>query len=472
MLQKLSDISSRFNTLKAATPRLRNTTAADRVARMSALWEATVDRKDDLIKAAHKERGTHDLDMAAELVMIKSEVDFMTKNLAKWMKPEKVKNSLATMGKRCEIRRQSKGVVLNMAAYNAPTAESFVPMLASIAAGNSMAIKPSELAPDSAQIIAEIVSEAFPKDEADVFLGGVETAQGLLEQPFDHIYYTGGMAVGKIVMKAAANNLASVTLEMGGKNPVIIDETASLENAAKKLAWGRVMNAGQVCIAPDYAIVHESVKDAFQTQISEQINALYNSDQSGLDNSPYVPRIINERHTKRIKALLDDATKKGATVVSGGRVNIKDNYIEPTILTDVSEDMEIMQEEVFGPILCVLGYKAREEVLAHIAPRTNSLALYIYSTNQDNIEYFLNNTSSGSAVVNNNCIQSGTNPNLPFGGVGNSGMGRIGGYEGFRTMSNERSIVHQPLDKFRDFLIQLPPYSDRYAGLIMKGIKK
>ena len=472
MLQKLSDISSRFNTLKAATPRLRNTSAADRVARMSALWEATVDRKDDLIKAAHKERGTHDLDMAAELVMIKSEVDFMSKNLAKWMKPEKVKNSLATMGKRCEIRRQSKGVVLNMAAYNAPTAESFVPMLASIAAGNSMAIKPSELAPDSAQIIAEIVSEAFPKDEADVFLGGVKTAQGLLEQPFDHIYYTGGMAVGKIVMKAAADNLASVTLEMGGKNPVIIDETASLENAAKKLAWGRVMNAGQVCIAPDYAIVHESVKEAFQSQISEQINALYNSDQSGLDNSPYVPRIINERHTKRIKALLDDSIKKGATVVSGGRVNIKDNYIEPTILTDVSEDMEIMQEEVFGPILCVLGYKAREEVLAHIAPRTNSLALYIYSTNQDNIEYFLNNTSSGSAVVNNNCIQSGTNPNLPFGGVGNSGMGRIGGYEGFRTMSNERSIVHQPLDKFRDFLIQLPPYSDRYAGLIMKGIKK
>ena len=277
MLQKLSDISSRFTVLKAATPRLRNTTAADRVARMSALWEGTVDRKDDLIKAAHKERGTHDLDMAAELVMIKSEVDFMSKNLAKWMKPEKVKNSLATMGKRCEIRRQSKGVVLNMAAYNAPTAESFVPMLASIAAGNSMAIKPSELAPDSAQIIAEIVSEAFPKDEADVFLGGVKTAQGLLEQPFDHIYYTGGMAVGKIVMKAAADNLASVTLEMGGKNPVIIDETASLENAAKKLAWGRVMNAGQVCIAPDYAIVHESVKEAFQSQISEQINALYNS---------------------------------------------------------------------------------------------------------------------------------------------------------------------------------------------------
>jgi len=472
MPKKASKIQSGFNALKAATSRLRNSTAAERVAKMNALWEATIDRKDDLIKAAHKERGTHDLDMAAELVMLKSEIDFMSKNLAKWMKPEKVKNSMATMGKRCEIRRQSKGVVLNMAAYNAPTAESFIPMLASIAAGNAMAIKPSELAPDSAQIIEEIVNKALPKDEAEVFQGGVKTAQALLALPFDHIYYTGGMAVGKIVMKAAADNLASVTLEMGGKNPVIIDETAKLENAAKKLAWGRVMNAGQVCIAPDYAIVHESVKEAFQTQMTEQINALYNSDQSGLDKSPYVPRIINERHTKRIKALLDDAVKKGATIVSGGGVNIKDNYIEPTILTDVSEDMTIMQEEVFGPILCVIGYKTREEVLELIAPRTNSLALYIYSTNDDNIEYFLTNTSSGSAVVNNNCIQSGTNPRLPFGGVGNSGMGRIGGYEGFKTMSNERSIVHQPLDKFRDFLIQLPPYSDRYAGLIMKGIKK
>ena len=468
----MSEIPEKFATLKSGTPRLRNSSAAERCAKMKALWEATVDCKDDLFKAANAERGTHDLDMAAELVMLKSEVDFMCKNLAKWMKPEKVKNSLATMGKRCEIRRQSKGVVLNMAAYNAPTAESFVPMLASIAAGNAMAIKPSELAPDSAQIIQEIVNKVFPSDEAEVFQGGVEVAKELLAQPFDHIYYTGGTAVGKIVMKAAADNLASITLEMGGKNPVIIDETAKLENAATKLAWGRVMNAGQVCIAPDYAVVHESVKEEFQTLLSEKIQEQYNSAKTGLDKSDYVPRIINERHTARIKGLMDDALKKGATLVSGGGVNVKDNYIEPAVLTDVTEDMEIMHEEVFGPVMCVLSYKNREEVLSHIAPRTNSLALYIYSTNKDNVEYFLDNTSSGSAVVNNNCIQSGTNPRLPFGGVGNSGMGRIGGYEGFRTMSNERSVVHQPLDKFRDFLIQLPPYSERYSGLIMKGIKK
>ena len=340
----MSEVSEKFARLKSSTARLRNTTAAERIARIHALWEATVDRKDDLIAAAHKERGTHDLDMAAELVMLKGEIDFFAKNLAKWMKPEKVKNSLATLGKRCEIRRQSKGVVLNMAAYNAPTAESFVPMLAAVGAGNSVMIKPSELAPESAQIIQEIVNKAFPNDEADVVQGGVNVAKELLKQPFDHIYYTGGTAVGKIVMKAAAENLTSITLEMGGKNPVIIDETAKLENAATKLAWGRVMNAGQVCIAPDYAVVHESVKDEFQNLISEKIQEQYNSEKTGLDNSSYVPRIINERHTKRVKALLDDAIKKGATVVSGGTVNIKDCYVEPTILTDVTEDMEIMQE--------------------------------------------------------------------------------------------------------------------------------
>ena len=468
----MSDISAKFDALKAATPRLRNSTAQQRADKIKKLWTATIARKEDLFKATHAERGTHDLDVAAELMMIKSEIDFVAKNVGKWMKPERIKNSMATMGKKCEIRRQSKGVVLNMAAYNAPTAESFVPLIAAYAAGNTVAIKPSELAPQSAEIIADIVAEVFEPDEVAVFNGDVEVAKELLTLPFDHIYYTGGMNVGRIVMKAAAENFASITLEMGGKNPVIIDETARIENAATKLAWGRVMNAGQVCIAPDYALVHESVKDEFQTQISAKIQEQYNSDGEGLQKSNYVPRIINERHTRRIKSLLDDAIEKGATVVSGGSIDIEDCYVEPTILTDVTEDMEIMKEEVFGPIMCVVPFKSREEVLEHIGPRQNPLALYIYSTNDDNIEYFLNNTSSGSAVVNNNCIQSGTNPRLPFGGVGSSGMGRVGGYEGFKAMSNERSVVHQPLSKFKDFLIQLPPYSDRYSNIIMKAISK
>ena len=467
----MSKIADQFANLQASKQRLRNSTAKERADKLKAIWAGLVERKEDIFAAGHKERGTHDLDIAAELVMIKGEIDFAIKNVAKWSRPEKIRNSLNTMGKRCEIRRQSKGVVLNLSAYNAPTAECIVPAVSAIAAGNAVAIKPSESAPYSAQIIQEIINKTLPANEVEVFQGDAEVSQELLGLPFDHIYYTGGMGVGKIVMKAAANHFASITLEMGGKSPVIIDETAELENAATKVAWGRIMNAGQVCIAPEYVIIHESMKDQFLALIKEKIDTLYNSDGAGLDKSQYVPRIINERHSARIKALLDDATAKGATLVCGGDSDVGACYIEPTILTDMSENMDIMSEEVFGPVLSVMTYNKRDEVLDIIARRPSPLALYIYSTNKDAIDYFLTNTSSGSAVVNNNCIQSGTNPRMPFGGVGSSGMGRIGGFEGFRSMSNERSVVHQPLDRFRDILIMLPPYSQRYENLIMKGLK-
>ncbi len=467
----MRDIKARFEKLQSATGRLRNSTAEERADKLTALWNAILAHKQELFDAGKAERGCHELDIAAELVMIKSEIDFAKKNLARWVKPQKVKGAMGTFGKKCEIRYQSKGVVLNMAAYNAPSAESFVPMIAAMAAGNAIAIKPSEAAPQSADVIDKIVRAALPDDEAQVFIGDVKTAQALLKLPFNHIYYTGGNAVGKIVMKAAADHFASVTLEMGGKSPVIIDETADLENAATKLAWGRVMNAGQVCIAPEYVIIHESRHDEFLNLIGEKIEALYNSEGTGLDKSEYVPRLINERHQSRVAGLIKDAKDKGARIVFGGGGNKKDCYIEPTILTNVSEDMAVMQEEVFGPVMAVMPYSKREEVLDLIAPRANPLALYIYSQNDDNIEYFLTNTSSGSAVVNNNCVQAGTNPNLPFGGTGASGMGRSGGFEGFKEMSNARSVVHQPLDRFRDFLIMLPPYSDKYKNLIMKGLK-
>jgi len=466
----MSDIQQRFESLQNSTAALRNSTAAQRAEKIKAIWQGIVERKEDLFKAGEEERGCHEVDVAAELVMIKSEVDFAVKNLAKWVKPQKVKGSLNTMGKRCEIRYQSKGVVLNIAAYNAPTAESFVPMIAAIAAGNAVAIKPSEYAETSAQIIQEIVNKALPKEEADVFQGGIEVSQELLSLPFDHIYYTGSNAVGKIVMKAAADNFAGVTLEMGGKSPVIIDESADLENAATKLAWGRVMNAGQVCVAPEYVIVHESRYEEFLKLITEKMSALYDSTGEGFEKSKYVPRIINARHHGRITNLITDAVNKGARLVCGGNHNVEDRFIEPTVLTDVTEEMDVMNEEVFGPVMAVMPYKDREEVLQIIKKRSDPLALYIYSTDKESTEYFLTNTSSGSAVVNNNCIQAGTNPNLPFGGIGASGNGRIGGFRGFQELSNARSVVHQPLG-IRDVLIMLPPYSDRYKNLIMKGLK-
>jgi len=440
----MSDVKKQFEALQNATQRLRNTSATERSERIQALMAETINRQEDLFAAGHEERGTHDLDIAAELVMLKTEADYVTKHLPKWVRPQKVKGAMGTFGKKCELRYQSKGVVLNMAAYNAPTAECLLPAFSAIAGGNAVAIKPSEYAPGSAQIIQEIFNKVIPADEAQVFQGGVETAQELLSLPFNHIYYTGGNAVGKIVMKAAADHFASVTLEMGGKSPVIIDESADLENAATKIAWGRVMNAGQVCIAPEYVIIHESRHDEFLGLINEKIQALYNSDGKGLENSQYVPRLINERHHARVTGLIEDAVKKGAKVVCGGESDSKTRYVEPTVLANVDESMDVMNEEVFGPVLTVMPFKNREEVLEKISFRQNPLALYIYSKNDENIEYFLTNTSSGSAVVNNNCIQAGTNPNLPFGGVGASGMGVAGGFEGFKEMCNARAIVQLP----------------------------
>ncbi len=466
------DIKKRFEALQKATPRLRNSSAHERKAKIKALWNAILDHKDALFDAAHEERYTVSVDVAAEIVMLKAEADYVLKRLPKWVKPHRVRNTLFTMGKKCEIRYQSKGVVLNLPAFNAPTAETFVPMISAMAAGNTIAIKPSELAPKSAQVIADIIHSTLPEDEAIVFQGGVDVAQELLRLPFNHFYYTGGNTVGKLIMKAAADHFASVTLEMGGKSPVIIDETAKLENAATKIAWGRVINAGQVCVAPEYAIVHENVAAQFIDLIKEKMEALYNSEGTGLQKSAYVPRIINTHHYKRIVGLLDDATKKGAKIVYGGDHDKSECFIAPTVLTDMSEDMDIMQQEVFGPILSVLTYSTREEVLDIITKRPTPLAFYIYSTHKDTIEYFLTNSSSGSAVVNNNCVQAGTNPNLPFGGVGASGMGRASGFGGFKEMSNARTVMHQPLDRLRDIMMQLPPYSARYENLIMRALKK
>ncbi len=468
----MNTIKKRFEKLQSGSIRLRATNAAERCAQLKKIWAEIVDRKEEIFAAAKKERNSHIVDAAAELVMIKSEIDFICKNLKKWMKPKKVPNSLATMGKRCELRYDPKGVVLNLSAWNAQIAECFIPAIAAIAAGNAVAIKPSELAPHSAQIVEDIVKAVFAEDEVAVFQGDAAIAQALLALPFNHIYYTGGYTVGALVMKAAADHFASITLEMGGKSPVIIDKSANLKDTATKLSWGRIMNAGQVCIAPEYVIAHESVADELVETLKIKMSEQYNSENTGFANSQYMNCIINDRHHQRIVALVDDAIAKGATVAFGGGNVPEKRIIEPTILTNVTEDMKIMQEEVFGPVLAVTTFKEQQDVPAIIAKRPSPLAFYIYATDKENIEYFLSICNSGSAVVNNNCIQSGTNPRLPFGGTGASGMGRIGGFRGFEELSNVRSVVHQPLDRLRNILINLPPYSKRFEGLIMSALKK
>ncbi|MBS0378906.1 MAG: aldehyde dehydrogenase family protein [Proteobacteria bacterium] len=466
----MQDIKARFEALRNGSRTLAQASGAQRAERLRSMLAAVLKNKQRFYDAAHTEMKACDLDVAAQLVMVKSEIDFVARRVGAWMKPRRVRNSAATLGKKCYILYEPKGVVLNLSTWNAPIAIALVPAVAAISAGNSFALKPSELAPHSATVLREVLEGAMPHDEFAVFEGGPEVAQELLTLPFNHIYYTGGQRVGRLVMKAAAENFAAVTLEMGGKNPAIVDASAAIDNAARKIAWGRIANAGQVCVAPDYVLVHESVATAFTESLVKAMNDMYNAGGSGFDQSPELMRIVNDQHFARVSRLLEDARAKGATFVFGGQTRAADRFVAPTVLTGVTEDMTIMQEEIFAPVLPVIPFKDRSQALEVIGRRTKPLALYIYARERAAIDYFLAHTSAGSTVVNHNLIQSGTNPRLPFGGVNHSGIGRVGGETGFMEMSNPRSVVEQPLGLL-DLTFNLPPYSKTYRKLIEKALK-
>lgn len=452
-----------FDRLAAKAPALRQTIAAERVAKLQNLLKAVLAARPAILKAGATELRLNETDIDAQLLMVKSECEFICRNLAQWMQPEVVKGTMMSVGKRHYVQYEPKGVVLNLATWNAPIAIGFVPLMGAIAAGNACLLKPSELAPHSAQVLADIVRAAMPDDEFAVLQGGAEVAQELLALPFNHIFYIGGHAVGKLVMRAAAEHFASVTLEMGGKNPAIVDRSADIASTARKIAWGRCANAGQVCLAPDYALAHESVLPQFVAALSQAMTAMYNDDGKGFENSGYLPRIINDRHFRRIQDLLDDAKAKGAKVECGGQLRASDRFIAPTVLTGLKPDMKIMQEEIFGPIICVLPFRNREEAAREISTRPKPLGVYIYATERNEIDWFLSHTTSGSTVVNHNLIQSGTNPNLPFGGVNASGIGRIGGHYTFLDCSNARAVVEDgPMLPMLDPGMMFPPYSDFY----------
>jgi aldehyde dehydrogenase (NAD+) len=460
-----------FDRLAAKAPELVTTTAEARAEKIRRLLKAVMDARPKILAAGREELRLQDTDIDAQLLMVKGEAEFMARHVGEWMGRHPVKGSLMSLGKKGYVQYEPKGVVLNLATWNAPIAIGLVPLLGAIAAGNTCLLKPSELAPKSAQVLAEIVAAAFPADEFAVVQGGPEVATELLSFPFNHIFFIGGHAVGRLVMRAAAEHFASVTLEMGGKNPTIVDASADLADAARKIAWGRVANCGQVCLAPDYALVHHSVETAFVEAMGKALHALYNASGQGFQQSPELPRIVNRRHFDRIQALLDDALAKGAQVAVGGETDAEDLFIAPTVLTGVTEDMRIMQEEIFGPILCVLPWQRREEVIATIRKRPKPLGLYIFAKDREAIDWFLTHTTSGSTVVNHNLIQSGTNPHLPFGGVNSSGIGRIGGRYSFLECSNMRAVVEEgpPLG---DPGLMFPPYSDKYKKMIGQMLEK
>jgi len=470
--QDTASVAALFQRLAAKAPEVAQTTAEQRADKIRRLLAATLEARPAIIAAVQKELRVHPIDIDGQLLMVKTEAEFACRNLAQWMKPEPIQPSMMTLGKKSYIRYEPKGVVLNLATWNAPIAIGFVPLIGAIAAGCTMVLKPSELAPHCSQLLADIVAKVFGEDEFAVVQGGAEVAQELLRQPFNHIFYIGGHAVGRLVMKAAAEHFASVTLEMGGKNPAIVDRSADLEGAAQKIGWGRVANAGQVCLAPDYALVHESVLKEFVAALGRRLTAMYNPDGKGFEQSPELARIVNARHFQRVKGLLDDALAKGAKVEFGGQLNESQLFVAPTVLTNLRPEMRIMQEEIFAPILCVLPFASREDVVRETRAHLKPLASYIFAKDREFIDWALAHTTSGSTVVNHNVIQSGTNTHLPFGGVNASGIGRLGGRYSFLECSNARSVVED--GKGFDDQMMFPPYSDKYRQaldwMLNKGV--
>ncbi len=467
----MSDVEAVFKRIAAKAPALAQSTAEQRIAKLQRLQTAILDAKDAICDAAYKEIRVTEIDAAAQLMMIKSEIEFICKNLKTWMEPERVKGSLMMLGKKAYIQYEPKGVVLNLSTWNAPIVISFLPAIGAIASGNGVIVKPSELAPFSAQVVADIVAKTFSPDEFAVIQGGPDVAQALLALPFNHIYYTGGQNVGRLVMKAAAENFASVTLEMGGKNPVIVDASAKIADAAKKIMWGRMSNAGQVCVAPDYAIVQRSVLDAFVAGLKEAATAMYNPTGAGFEKSEAFPRMISDNHFERVRGLIEDAVAKGATVALGGQSNAAERYIAPTVLTGVTEDMKILRDEIFGPVLPIVTFDKREEVIDIIRRRQKPLAFYIFATDRSAIDFYLHHSSAGSTVVNHNLIQSGTNPHLAFGGVNHSGMGRIGGHQSFLEFSNPRSVVEET-PASNQVPMPYPPSDEKYKTTVRSMLKR
>lgn len=437
-----------------------------RKAKIKKLMDYVLAHQSEIEGALEKDFHKHPTETTlTEILIVVAEAKDNLRNLKKWMKPKKVGTPMTQVGTSGRILPTPKGKTLIISPWNYPFSLAIGPLISAIGAGNVAMIKPSEMTPHTSAFLKKMVGDLFEEREIAVFEGNYEISQSLLAMPFNHIFFTGSPAVGKIVMAAAAKNLTSVTLELGGKSPAILDETAKLKDAAEKLAWGKCLNNGQTCIAPDYLLIHESKVDQFVEAFRAAVGSMYGEE--GPQNSSSYCRIVNAKHFGRINALIADATQKGANVVIGGHTDASQNYIEPTVLTGITTDMSIMEEEIFGPVLPIVTWRNKEEVVEMINSKAAPLALYIFSRSKQNTNYFLQETRSGDVAVNDNLVHF-SHPNLPFGGTNNSGIGKAHGYAGFMAFSHERSVLYQVFGTLKPLY---PPYTNtvkKIGNFLMK----
>lgn len=445
--------------------KVADSTFRERKAKIKRLKDAIIENRAALHQALHADFAKPPVESDIfDLYPAVSEAKHALTHLSKWMQPQKVGTPTGLAGSSSYIQYEPKGVVLIIAPWNVPINLTFGPLVGAVAAGNCAIIKPSEITPHTSALIAEIINNIFDENEVTVIQGGVETSTALLKLPFNHIFFTGSSHVGKIVMKAAAEHLTSVTLELGGKSPTIIDETANLNEAATKIVWSKYSNLGQTCIAPDYLIVHEKQKKRLIHLLIQKIKEMYGQTLQDREASSDLTRMVNPRNYDRVANMLGDAVEKGAKIELGGSTNAADRFIDTTILTNVNEEMTVMQEEIFGPLLPIITYKDRSEVIKIINNKPKPLALYVFSKQKSSREYIIKHTRAGTTCIND-CTVHYTNPNLPFGGSNNSGIGKAHGFYSFEAFSNARSVLKQHTP-FSAVQTMLPPYNNSVRKMV------
>ncbi|KAF0138708.1 MAG: aldehyde dehydrogenase (NAD+), partial [Stygiobacter sp.] len=415
------------------------------------LRTAILEREQDWYGAFHKDFRKCSFEAyTTEIALVVSEIDFALKHLSSWMKPKRVFPSLLNFPSHDFVYYCPYGVALIISPWNYPLQLTFEPLVGAIAAGNCSVLKPSEMTPNVSNVIEELITTIFPKEYCAVITGGIDASQELLGQQFDKIFFTGSSAVGKIVMKAAAEYLTPLTLELGGKSPCIIDQTANLSVAALRIAWGKFMNAGQTCVAPDFLYVYEKIKERFIIELQHAIKKLYGVEPK---QSPDFPRIINEKHFLRITALM-----KEGKIVHGGETDSSELYIAPTVLDGITWSDGIMQEEIFGPLLPIISFTDLNDVVQTLQSKSKPLSLYYFGESKETQERILRDVPSGGACINDTVVHF-INPHLPIGGVGNSGSGNYHGEASFKTFSHLKSVLKKPT--WIDLPIRYAPYKNK-----------
>ncbi|WP_373479676.1 aldehyde dehydrogenase [Geminocystis sp.] len=421
---------------------------------------AIVSRQDKILKALKEDLGKPELEGCFELAVLQ-DISHAIKNLPQWMKPRKVKTGIETFPSNACIYPEPLGVVLIVAPWNYPFSLMISPLIGAIASGNCAMVKPSELAPHTSQLLRELIEDTFSPEYISIQEGGVEISQKLLSLKFDHIFFTGGTQIGKIVMVAAAQNLTPVTLELGGKSPCIVDKETNLKETAKRITWGKFINAGQTCIAPDYILVDNIIKQDLILALKQCIRDFFG--ENPVESKDFA-RIINIRQFERLRGLLTSGD-----VIIGGDSNPDTKYIAPTMLDNVSLDSPVMAEEIFGPILPILEYQSLDEAITFVNSKPKPLALYFFSHNKEKQQQILKETSSGGLSFNETIMHVGVTE-LPFGGVGDSGIGAYHGKASFDVFTHSKSVLSRPF--WGDLNWRYAPYTENTVKLFKQMFAK